>query len=159
MAGGPLPWHAKVARLIAEAPLVVFDARTMNHSTCWELQYLLLSADLAKVTIVGPVQGLAFRDLLGRFDAIPIVDISVVTKVVRAACGSRDDLEAWYGRRRRAIIAALEGFQPNDGVAFSGPDFFYAAQVERAFRDLRPDLVALHRIGVGTMSPERDGRA
>jgi len=140
----PSQWQLKVARLIADTPLVVFDARTMNHATCWELQHLLLSPDLPKVTIVGPVQGRAFQDLLRRFGAVPVVDVRVVTKVIDAACGSRNELEAWYDRRRRAIIAGIESFQPTDEGLF-GPDFVFAARVEQEFIARRSALIALHR--------------
>jgi hypothetical protein len=100
-------WFRQIVRMIEDAPLTIFDGRSMTPHTCLELRHLLLSSQLPRVVVVGPVDHPDFAWFLRTFDGVPVVAPSLLPSVVGAAVASRAGLLEWYDRRRQAIRIAF----------------------------------------------------
>jgi hypothetical protein len=100
-------WFRQIVRMIEDAPLIIFDARSMTPYTRLELRHLLLSSQLPRVVIVGPVADPDFAWFLRTFDGVPVVTPSLLPSIARAAVSSRAALLEWYDRRRQAIGIAF----------------------------------------------------
>lgn len=100
-------WFRQVVRMMEDAPLSIFDARSMTPHTRSELRHLLLSSQLPRVVVVGPVADADFAWFLRTFDGVPVVAPSLLPNVVGAAVASRAALIDWYDCRRQAIGIAF----------------------------------------------------
>jgi hypothetical protein len=136
-------WRTKLIRMIENAPIVILDARTMSHSTWWELSHMLLSNELPKLIVVGPVRDESLSGFLARFGGIPVITTSVLPAVIQAACGSRGALEEWYARRRVALGLALDAYRPGPQSSIS-PWSLECWLLQKRFEESLSSLVELH---------------
>jgi len=136
-------WRTKLVKMIENAPLVILDARTMSPSTWWELSHILLSNELPKLIVVGPVRDEGLSGFLTRFGGIPLITKSVLPAVIQAACGSRGALEEWYARRRVALGLALDAYRPGPQASIS-PWSLECWLLQKRFEESLPSLVELH---------------
>ena len=136
-------WRQKLKRIMADVPLIVFDAREMTIDTVWELTELFTSSQLPKTIIVGPVQDPCLAGFLKAFGGVPIVAESLIAKALKVPAASRTKLLEWRGRRRQAIGVALRRiqkvpFEPKKcEAAAEGDDFI------NCFYNAVPRLLAL----------------
>src|SRR6266849_1798278 len=141
------PWFRQLIQMIEDAPIIVFDGRVLTDNTVWELFHLLMSPQLPKVIIVGPVGNEALREFLHGFDGVPIVAQNILGEVIKAAAGSRVRLLEWYARRRRAILAALSkadfGSERTAGVFDPSIEYYTCT-----FREALLEVIALYGAAV-----------
>lgn len=114
------PWTRQISRLIEDAPLIIFDARALTPHTEWELQRVLLSPDLPKLIIVGPIGDERIAAFFERFDCVPVVADRVLPDVISTATPSRACLLKWYERRRTGIARSLQRLAGMPGYLIAG---------------------------------------
>jgi hypothetical protein len=162
MSEGGGSWMHKVAEMIEDAPLVIFDARVITKHTRWEFFHLMTSVHLSKVILVGPVGDPSLARFLEEFDGLPVVDLSSLTGVVKAAC-TRSKLLKWYDRRQHSICLALQRLQTQRAYVESSMrnesfasglylDQFETWDYVNRFYDRLPDVISIY-------DSFRDGRA
>ncbi len=143
MSPGGGSWREKLAGLVRDSPLVIFDGRVFSDSTRWEFFHLLFSGQLAKVVVVGPVGDTAIAAFLQRTTIVPVVELHVLSNVLKAAA-TRRKLLNWYSRRRFSIVEALEELEGQPSVAVHGGHPITWSGLSRFYGNL-PELLRLYR--------------
>ena len=143
MGSGGGSWQEKLAGLVRDTPLVVFDGRVISNSTRWEFFHLLFSGQLAKVVVVGPVGDTAIAAFLQRTKIVPVVELHVLSNVLKATA-TRRKLLNWYSRRRYSIVEALEELEGQPSIAVHGGHPITWSGLSRFDANL-PEILRLYR--------------